>query len=302
MAEATRRLISARQVLLLGLLTLAAQGCVSPPLGDLPRAPEAEVVDVLDPDYMPFRVSPRNRYAVVMNGRRFAPPDKGPFIISEADDVLAGKSLEDPWVQGDMDQLTTLLLSKGYDVYQLDFGVVTLEALNKLFERLAFVANEDSQLFVAYSGEGDSVGLRTRAVTVQQRLVIPPGVTLEPKGLFHLFSAIKGQKALLINACEAGIFAEEAASWSQYSGVVVAACRRGFATTPHEPAGTTAIFAAFLEVYADDPVARKNLASVEIDRAGGLWTNLAHKWQHMWGGGLPVSYEPAVFVSGDFWF
>ena len=69
------------------------------------------------------------------------------------------------------------------------------------------------------------------------------------------------------------------------------------------PLAVIAIFAAFLELYADDPRQELNLATTRIDRAGGLWTNLAHKWKSFWGkGGLPVSYEPAIFVSGDFWF
>jgi hypothetical protein len=282
---------------------LLSSGCVSLPIGDLPRAPEAELVKVLDPEYMPFRVAPNNRYALVMSGRVFAPPEHR-FAISSADDVLAGKSLDDPWVRGDTEQLTKLLLNKGYDVYQLDFGQVTPRALEQLLGRLAYVSNEDTHLFFAYSGEGDSRGLRTRTLrSANGGLVVPPGVTVEPKLLFSQLARIRGRKALLINSCEAGIFAEEAPLWSEFAGVVITACRRGFATTPHEPSGTTAIFAAFLDLYGDDPQARQNLATVEIERAGGLWTNLAHHWQAMWGSsGLPISYEPLIYVSEDYWF
>ena len=284
------------------LILAASQGCVSPPIRDLPRAPDAEQVHVLDGEYLPFRVSPRNRYAIVMNGRRFSPPESRPFAISSAEDVLAGVALEDPWVRGDMDQLTTLLLSKGYDVYRLDFGQVTPRAMIGLLERLTYVSNDETRMFLAYSGEGDSTGIRTRSLLVgQNQHVIPPEVTVTPKRLFAALAPIRGRKALLINACEAGIFADEAPSWAEFSGVVIASCPKGYATTPHEPTGTTAIFAAFLELYADEPARELNLARAEIDRAGGLWTNLAHRWQNFWGGGLPLSYDPVVFISGDFW-
>lgn len=291
-------------LLFAGLLLLVAPGCVSPPFGALERKPGTELIQVLDSEYLPFRVSPTNRYAIVMNGQRFSPPIGRPFSISTAEDVLAGKPIEDPWVAGDVDQMTKLLLSKGYDVYRLDYGRVTPRALKKLLERVGYVANDKTRLFVTYSGEGDSTGLRTRAMTVRENEhIVPPKVTITPKDLFGALAPVDGRKAVLINACEAGIFADEAPSWASFRGVVIAACAKGFATTPHEPSGTTAIFAAFLDLYADDPHRELNLATTKIDRAGGLWTNLAHKWSSFWGkGGLPVSYEPAIFVSGDFWF
>jgi hypothetical protein len=290
--------------LLLSLLLLAAPGCVSPPIGDLPSAPDAQLVEILDADYMPFRVSPANRYAVVMSGAQYVPPEDANALVwlAKPDDILGCPKVEDPWVRGDSDQLTTLLLSKGYDVYTLDFGQVTPDSVRNLLDRLSYVANDDTQLFVAYSGEGDSEGLRTRSLRIDSGLLIPPAVTLTPKDLFGILAAVRGRKAVLINACESGVFAEEAALWGEFQGVVVTACKRGFATTPHEPTGTTAIFAVFLELYSDDATQRQNLATVRFERAGGLWTNLAHQWQGMWGDGLPISYEPAIFVSGDFWF
>lgn len=298
----SRRLVAP---LLLGLLLLAAApGCVvSPPLGDLPRAGDAQETEVVDADYLPFRRSPQNRYALVMNGRVFQPPADGSGV-SDADDVLRGEPIEDPWVRGDTDQLSRLLLSKGYDVYRLDYGRVTPDTMRALLERVVTVADEQTQLLVAYSGEGDSTGLRTRTMRLGANgHLVPQKVTLTPKDLFAALEPIKGRKAVLLNACEAGIFAEEAARWGTFDGVVIAACARGFATTPHEPSGTTAIFAAFLELYADDPARVENLASVELDRAGGLWTNLAHHWQSLWrAGGKPISYEPVIFASGDFWF
>ena len=289
---------------LLALLLASSSGCaVSPPLRDLSRAPDAEQIEVVDEDYLPFRRSPTNRYALVMNGRVFQPPADGSGVAN-ADDLLKGEAIEDPWVSGDMDQLSSLLLSKGYDVYRLDFGRVTPEVMRGLLERIVYVSDEETQLLVAYSGEGDSTGLRTRSMRLGgSRHLVPQGVTITPADMFAALEAIHGRKAVLLNACEAGIFAEEAPSRAGFDGVVIAACPRGFATTPHEPSGTTAIFAAFLDIYADDPARVHNLATVEIDRAGGLWTNLAHHWQSLWRpGGKPISYEPVIYSSGDFWF
>lgn len=285
------------------LLLVAAPGCVvSPPLGDLPRAADAQETEVLDADYLPFRRSPRNRYALVMNGRVFQPPANGSGV-NDADDLLQGEPIEDPWVRGDVDQLTRLLLSKGYDVYRIDFGRVTPDTMRALLERIVGVSDAETHLLLAYSGEGDATGLRTRTMRLgPSGHLVPPSVTVTPSDLFAALEPIQGRKAILLNACEAGVFAEEAARWASFEGVVIAACARGYATTPHEPSGTTAIFAAFLEIYADDPERVENLASVEIDRAGGLWTNLAHHWQSLWrAGGKPISYEPVIFASGDFW-
>ncbi len=285
------------------LLLFAAQGCVSLPLSGLARAPHAERVEILDPDYQPFRVSPVNRYALVLKGSSFEPPRGGGFAISSAEDILAGTQIHDPWVQGDVDQLSQLLLSKGYDVYFLDFGRVQPRSCLNLLERIAYVADAETRLFLAYSGEGDASGWRTRTLRLGENShVVPPKVTITPSTLFEALAQVQGSKAMVINACEAGVFTEAAREQPEYQGVVIAACRRGTATTPHEPSGTTAIFAAFLGLYSQEPWREQNLARVEIDRAGGLWTNLAHHWKSLWRGGLPLSYQPVIFTRGDYWF
>lgn len=287
------------------LLALAAQGCVvSPPIAAIAAAPGVEVFQVVTPDYNPLRVSPNDRYAILMNGQRFLPAGDG-LPVWSADDLLRGPREEDPWVDGDMEQATRLLLAKGYDVYRIDFGQVTPDVLLGLLDQLSYVCTPDTELFLAYSGEGDSKGLRTRTLTIERGTnLVVPGTTITPPDLFGALSALKGRKAVLINACESGIFAEAARGHPDQVDVVIAACPVGTATTPHEPSGTTAIFAAFLELYEDDPAAVLNLAEVEIDEAGGFWTNLAHHWQHFWtfGGSKPLSYEPVIAVNGDFWF
>jgi hypothetical protein len=282
---------------------LGAQGCaVSPPIGELSRAQDAEEIEVIDADYLPFRRAPTNRYALLLSGRVFEPPSDGSGV-ADAEDLLKGDPIDDPWVRGDMDQLSRLLLAKGYDVYRLDCGKVTPEAMRALLGRLTTVSDDATQVLIAYSGEGDSTGLRTRSMRLGgSGHLVPQGTTITPADLFGALEGVRGRKAILLNACEAGIFAEEAARSARFEGVVIAACARGFATTPHEPSGTTAIFAAFLELYADEPERVRNLAAVEIDRAGGLWTNLAHHWQRLWMPGTkPISYEPVIFASGDYW-
>jgi hypothetical protein len=135
------------------------------------------------------------------------------------------------------------------------------------------------------------------------RRLVPPDATIDPKGLIAKLGTIKGGHALLLNACESGVFADAAQRDGAFKGVVIAACAVGFATTPHEPTGTSAIYAAFLGLYHDEPAEVKNLATVKIDKAGGTWTNLRHEWSDFWGGGgLPISYHPVVFANADFLF
>src|SRR5690606_478662 len=122
------------------LALLLGAGCVSPPLGELPRHAETQLVSVTDLDYVPFRAAPTNRYALVMNGQVFTPPAVG-ALTSSAADVGQAERLVDPWIAGDMEQLTRLLLSKGYDVYRLDYGEVTPDALDELLARIAQVAD-----------------------------------------------------------------------------------------------------------------------------------------------------------------
>lgn len=280
---------------------LALTGCRATPPLDLPLPKEARVVDMIG-DYVAFQRSPKDRYAVVLKGQDFAPPN-GPFAVATAEDVRrVGTPLRDEFVENDVDQLTRLLVSKGYDVYKADMGDATASEVDRLLERIAIVSDEATQVVFAYSGEGDRHGLRTRTLGLDGgRRLVPPDATVSPEGLVAKLATIKGTQAVLLNACESGVFAEAARKSPEFHGVVVAACATGFATTPHEPTGTSAIFASFLGLYHDDPGTVKNLATVKIDRAGGAWTNFRHKWSDFWGGaGLPISYEPVLFANADF--
>jgi hypothetical protein len=283
-----------------------ASGCGSTPPIDLPIPKDARVIDVrLGGDYVPFQRSPMNRYALILSGRDFAPPSDRAYSIATAEDVRReGTPVRDTFVAADVDQLTRLLVAKGYDVYRFDMGEVMPRDVEKVLDRIALVSDERTQTFFAYSGEGDAKGLRTRTLVIAPgRRVVPPDATITPIGLMERLGEIHGPKAVLLNACESGVFADDARRHPEWRGVVIAACPEGYATTPFEPTGTSAICAAFLKLYEGNPTTVKNLATERIEKAGGTWTNFRHKWSDFWGGsGKPISYEPVIYASADFLF
>jgi hypothetical protein len=281
------------------VLTLFAFGCAS----ESPVLPPRESARsfAIDANRY-FRSSPKNRYAVVLTGRVFAAP-KRPFRVSTADDVRReGISIEDPYVRNDALELSSLLEGKGFDVYLGDMGGALPADVAAVLSRIAAVSNDSSEIFFAYSGEGDRRGLRTRTLILSEgRKLCPPDTTIDPSGLISVISAIKGTHAVLLNACESGVFVDAAQRNQDFRGVVIAACAPGYATTPYEPMNLSAIYASFLGLWRDDPASVKNLATVKIEKAGGTWTNFRHKWSDFWGGGgLPISYEPVVFSNADF--
>jgi hypothetical protein len=289
---------------ILFVLFASLGGCATTAPLDLPLPKDARVVELLG-DYVPFQRSASNRYALVLKGQEFDAPRDRPFHISSAEDVRReGTPVRDGFVLSDADQLTRLLVSKGYDVYLGDMGEATAVDVERLIERIAIVSDDETRLFFAYSGEGDRHGLRTRTLAIGDgQHIVPPDATIEPAALFAKLAQVKGTHAVLLNACESGAFADAAQKEPNFKGVVIAACAVGFATTPHEPTGTSAIYAAFFALYHDDPANVKNLATIKIDKAGGTWTNFRHKWSDFWGGGgLPISYEPVVYANADFLF
>ena len=290
--------------LALTVCALSLAGCSATRPLDLPLPTDARVVDLLG-DYTSFHKSPTNRYAIVLHGQVFSAPRDKPFRISTTEDVKReGTPIPDAFIDSDVDQITRLLVSKGYDVYRADMGEVTPADVQTVLESVGMVSDSETHTFFAYSGEGDQRGLRTRSMIVMEgRHLVPPDATIAPDALLAKLATIKGSKALLVNACESGVFAESARKNPDFEGVVIAACAQGYATTPHEPTGTSAIYAAFLGLYSEDPKAVRNLGTVRIEKAGGTWTNLAHKWSDFWsGGGLPISYDPVVYSNGDFLF
>ncbi len=283
------------------VLMLLAFGCAAAPPALPPR--DDALSFTIDANHC-FRRSPKNRYAVVLTGRVFAAPQR-PFRVSTADDVRReGTAIEDPYVKNDARELSVLLESKGFDVYLGDMGDALPTDVAVILSRIASVSDDSSEIFFAYSGEGEKRGLRTRTLALNEgRKLSPPDTTIDPAGLISAISAIKGTHAVLLNACESGVFAEAAQRNQDFHGVVIAACAAGYATTPYEPMNLSAIYASFLGLWRDDPTNVKNLATVKIEKAGGTWTNFRHKWSDFWGGGgLPIIYEPVVFSNADFLF
>lgn len=250
-----------------------------------------------------FEPARSNRYAVLLKGAIYE-PTRDRFIISNALDMpRAGRLLQDEFVNSDIDALAALLASKHYMVQIFDMAYYTPEDVAAHLLNIRRVANEDTNLFMAYSGEGRNKFLMTRAFLAGPgQLVTTADTVIEPIDFIKTLALVPGHKALLLNACESGVFAQAALN-ERFQGVVIAACAPGFATTPNEPSGHSAIFAAFLNLYRDDSVLVKNLATTKIEKAGDGWTNFRHKWADFWGGGgLPISYEPIVYAGADFLF
>lgn len=243
-----------------------------------------------------FRVSDSNRYAILMSGKLFqlASPNGS---VSNIQSLQKQTPLEDPYVNTDMQQLKALLTNKSYDVYHLDFSKATLDDLDFLLRDIIEASNESTRLFIAYSGEGDSKGLRPCALKINQsQILIPSNSTIDPKYFFSILHGFKGTTAVVINACESGVFVDEAPE--DFLGVIFTACPVGTKTTPYEPDGTTAIFSTFLRLYEEDPYQQLDLMSVEIDEVGGWWTNFLHKLFAP--SGIKISYNAVVLKTHKF--
>ena len=117
------------------------------------------------------------------------------------------------------------------------------------------------------------------------------GTTITPDMLFLELQEMPGKNVILINACQSGIFVDEAPK--DFRGVVIAACEKGSVTTPYEPYGTTAIFGAFLELYAP-PEQIRDLSQIELD-VSDWWHSFLHKTFVTPKPGLKISYEEQIF-------
>src|SRR5262249_7750411 len=122
--------------LALTVCATALAGCSATRPIDLPMPKDARVVELMG-DYTSFHKSPTNRYALVLRGQVFNAPKDRPFRISTTEDVKReGTPVPDPFIDSDVDQLTRLLVSKGYDVYRADMGEVTPADVEKVIENV----------------------------------------------------------------------------------------------------------------------------------------------------------------------
>ncbi len=231
-----------------------------------------------------FKPSLNNKYAILIRSRLFD---------------AQSKEIKDPYIETDLDQMQRLLTNKSYDIYQPDILQTSVVGLWKLIESISAHSNDKTKLFILYSGEGDSTGLRTIGQFVtSNHLIVPPNVTITPSMLFVYLKAIKGSKAVLINACESGVFPN---AINRFKGVIIAACDEGYATTPYEWWGTTAIVADFLRLYENDPSKVIDLTKANIGAAGGWWYNFVHRiiFDHP---RLKLSYDPVIYRGSSFKF
>jgi hypothetical protein len=298
--------MKANQFALAAALILSCFGCASQPLANYDPIPRGEV-RTLDT----FQMSARNRYAIVIKGQVFeseAPPGVRQMTPDQVM-ALPQRELTDEFVDNDLKRFATLALRKGYDVYPIEVATIGTRTVfnyfHGLLQKIANVSTEETQLFIAYSGEGSKKGLMTQIYQVKDTPIkfTAPGALLDPRMTMLCLSGgwIKGAHCLLLNACESGVFAE----WAQecpVAVVVIAACAKGYATTPCEPTGCSALYATFFEQYADDPQAVYNLRNLQWNRVGHCWTNFRHKCSDLFDSGLPISYEPVIYWNVDFPF
>lgn len=263
-------------------------GCAS---GPVQFEAQPQIVRVND-----FRKSPKNAYAILMKGQGYLPPKAR---VINVNNMHSGEKIRDEFVENDLDALARLATLKGFDVYK---PTEPLE-LYMLLGQIAPVADKDTRVVFFYSGEGTKKGLWTKFCKLPERTLTQPFYCIEPEMLLNTLSWLKGRQAVVISACESGVFVTEAQQVKAFNGVVIASCGSGFATTPCESSQHTALFTTFLHKYEDDPATIKNLATIELGRVGELITNQRHLWVDFWsGGGLPISYASETYSTTEFPF
>lgn len=285
--------------LLLIFTSIFLVGCSSTESLNLPPPREAHISG--ERSEVPFKINSKNKYAFIIRGETFK--RDGNFTISSPDDLSQGKRIIDPYIENDIDQISRLALSKGYDVYVSG----RQNFVNQLFdylEKLEQVSNDETQILIAYSGEGDKDGWITqRCLVSDSRFFTMEACRIRPSDLIASLIKVRGKKAILINACESGCFADEAYFKNhEFQGVVISSCAVGFSTTPHEPSNLSATYAAFLSFYQDDPTIVKNLSRLEMTRTGYWWNNFLHQLSDLTDKRLPVSYQPIIYSNTNFLF
>lgn len=241
------------------------------------------------------RISPNNKYLIAIEGH-ISTLGNGTFT-SDTMDSLSEK-ITDKYVHTDIVETTKLAVSKGYDVYMPD----SASSLEELLATIASVSDEHTQLMIAMSGEGDSKGFVINLVKFDSGMsLVPPGKKLYADRVIMLLRPVKGSKAVIINGCQSGCFAEAARKDPEFNGVIIAACPVGYATTECQRTGTTAIYASFLGLYQDNQSDVKNLSTVDIS-PGHWFENMRHKFSSIGDGGLPISYSAVIYSTSEFPF
>lgn len=241
------------------------------------------------------RAAPNNKYLIVVRGHN-STLSLDNCEISKIDK----RSVEiiDPYTTTDIKEISKLASNKGYDVYTSDSD----SDLEGLLDNINKVANKDTHLMIAMSGECDNKGFIINLVhTAGGMNLVPPDKKLIAEKIIAHLGLIKGVKAVVVNGCQSGCFADAARKDPDFNGVVVAACSVGYATTECQRTGTSAVYAGFLGLYRDEPTSIKNLATSDIS-AGSWFENFRHKFADIGAGGLPISYSPVIFSTAEYLF
>lgn len=241
-----------------------------------------------------FKTSPYNKYLVVVRGYNST------LTGSCATDNMDARSEEipDPYTIADIRETIKLATYKDYDVYHADSDL----SLEIVLDHIMKVADDNTHLMLAMSGECDAKGFIINLVhTDGGANLVPPGKKLIAEKIIAHLSIIKGVKAVIINGCQSGCFADAARKDPDFNGVVIAACPVGYATTECQRTGTSAIYAGFLGLYQESPTEVKNLITSNIS-AGFWFENFRHKLSDIAAGGLPISYTPVIFSTTKYLF
>jgi hypothetical protein len=231
-----------------------------------------------------------------MKGQGYKPPKDA---VINLDNMHSGAKVEDAYVENDIKALAELATLKGYDVYEPEDPLSCYMLLSAMESR----TNAQTKIIFFFSGEGTKKGLWTKFCKLPDRILTHDAFCVEPDFLLHTLSWIKGKQAIVVSACESGIFADAAREIPEFKGVVLTSCDKGFATTPCETSNHTAFFTSFLNEYKDNPAKVKNLADLNLGVVGEFPTNERHRWVDFWSGsGLPISYASVCYSTTDFPF
>ena len=277
---------------------LVINGCSSQPLQGGPDIPNTVI------EIQHFAQSKHNKYALILEGHnstyKIAGPNQG-FDNDRLDRL--SQPIKDPCIKRDVSETSKLAISKGYDVYL----VRNLEEFDQIAASLELASDDATQLLIAMSGEGDDKGFIFNLVHITDAdgtpgpNFVPPGMKLTCNYFAKKLDQIHGTKAIVINACQSGCFAEELRKDTQFQGVVITACPIGYATTDCQKTQTSAIFAGFLGLYQDNPKEIRNLSTAHIT-AGSWFENFRHKFSDIGAGGLSISYDPVIYSTAEFLF
>ena len=175
------------------------------------------------------------------------PARKTALLVQGSQDVVGDNNL---------DLMTSLLDSRGYKVTVLKPFEATDSAILCELASIAEGSNRESETFFYFTGHGDREGFATL------------NLAIEPETLFNTMKDIKGNKAIILDCCHAGIFvdylSEDPSAHLISDYVVIAACPSHAETTiTFRSDEMTALTSGLMETLSDgrEPV---DLSSAKI--------------------------------------